>query len=232
MKTIQWNRYTPNNVWFPEFDAMNLADIILNRIDKRTNKQIFPKRIIEIGSGYSTKAILDAVDNLPKNKKLDLLVSIDPFLDRVSGANEPFSKNLKSFLITQMELFDAYDKKKNPAVFDAFEKLQAGDIVFIDGSHIYEKNSDVQIMLEKIMPKLPYGVIVHFHDIFVNFEYPENFKSLGWNEAEHLLNFIDSSLGEWEVLRFCHAEYIEKKNAEKIPNGSGSYYLLKTQPEF
>ena len=66
-----------------------------------------------------------------------------------------------------------------------FKSLQAGDILFIDSTHVMKTGSDVCFELFEILPCLAPGVLVHFHDIFWPFEYPRLWaveENRSWNE--------------------------------------------------
>jgi hypothetical protein len=66
-----------------------------------------------------------------------------------------------------------------------FERLEPGDVLFIDSSHVSKVGSDVNRLLFDVLPALPAGVHVHIHDIFFPFEYPVEFVygGMAWNEA-------------------------------------------------
>ena len=67
---------------------------------------------------------------------------------------------------------------------EVFSDLKSGDFLFIDSSHISKVGSDVNFLIFKILPRLPVGTFVHFHDIFWPFEYPAEWIRQGtaWNE--------------------------------------------------
>ena len=68
-----------------------------------------------------------------------------------------------------------------PALFD---RLGRGDVLFIDSSHILMPGSDVDLMLNRVLPRLPSGVIVHIHDIFLPFDYPSIWGWRAYNEQQ------------------------------------------------
>ena len=55
---------------------------------------------------------------------------------------------------------------------DIFDGMKAGDVLFIDSSHILMPGSDVDILLNRVLPRLPSGTLIHIHDIFLPFDYP------------------------------------------------------------
>ena len=53
-----------------------------------------------------------------------------------------------------------------------FDTLEAGDILFVDSSHVTKAGSDCQLLFSDILPRLNPGTLIHFHDVFDRFEYP------------------------------------------------------------
>jgi hypothetical protein len=95
-----------------------------------------------------------------------------------------------------------------------FLTLVENDILFIDSSHIYEDGSDVQYLIEAILPKLNKGVLIHFHDYFDIDGYPEDWKTYPhmavWNENDYIFKIKN----EYEILAINHL--ICKKNNEYL----------------
>ena len=77
-----------------------------------------------------------------------------------------------------------------------FSGLRRGDILFIDSSHVAKIGSDVNHLVFTVLPALQSGVLVHFHDIFFPFEYPQAWLAEGraWNEAYLLRAFLQYRL--------------------------------------
>jgi hypothetical protein len=77
----------------------------------------------------------------------------------------------------------------DPAVFAA---LEAGDVLFIDSTHVAKMDSDVLYLLFQVLPTLADGVLVHVHDVPWPFEYPRIWLEQGkaWNEAYLLRAFL------------------------------------------
>jgi hypothetical protein len=75
---------------------------------------------------------------------------------------------------------------------DTFSTLSAGDILFIDSSHVSKTDSDVNYAFFEILPRLSSDVNVHFHDVFHPFEYPKEwvYQGRAWNEAYILRAFL------------------------------------------
>ena len=169
-----------------------------------------PKRIIEIGSGYSTYLSAQA---LLKNKKGGTnaeLVAIEPYPNDTLKAGFP---GLSRLII---------DKVQNVSLSE-FNKLEKNDILLIDSSHVLKIGSDVQYEYLEILPRLKKGVIVHVHDIFSPAEYPREWV-LGdyrfWNEQYLLCAFLSFN-SAFEVL--WAGSYMHLKHSELLERAFNSY---------
>ena len=77
-----------------------------------------------------------------------------------------------------MELVRTTAQAAHPALFE----LGPGDFLMIDSSHILMPGTDVDLLLNRVLPALPAGALVHFHDIFLPDPYPEDWAWRGYNE--------------------------------------------------
>jgi hypothetical protein len=139
-----------------------------------------PKKIIEVGSGFSSALMMDTND-LFFNKKIELTF-IEPYPDRLYSLMSQEDKRVNKVHTDFVQSID-------PA---GFKKLNSGDILFIDSSHVAKTGSDVNYILFDILPQLNSGVLIHFHDIFYPFEYPKDWVLEGrnWNETYILKAFL------------------------------------------
>ena len=130
-----------------------------------------PSKYIEVGSGTSTKVAAQAIREY---SPLTQIYSIDP---------QPRSKisSVVDFLISKP--FEEIDFFKEV-------NIEAGDILFIDNSHRVLPNSDVTVLFLEILPKLPQGVIVHFHDIYLPYDYPQFMCDRFYSEQYLLAAFL------------------------------------------
>jgi len=71
-----------------------------------------------------------------------------------------------------------------------FDRLQPGDIVFLDGSHRVFMNSDVTVFMIDVLPRLKPGVLVHVHDIALPWDYPDMFVDWYWSETYILAAYL------------------------------------------
>jgi Methyltransferase domain len=75
---------------------------------------------------------------------------------------------------------------------DPFLELGDGDVLFIDSSHTVKTGGDVLFLFEEVLPRLAPGVLVHVHDIFLPFDYPQDwvFSGRAWNEQYLVRSFL------------------------------------------
>jgi len=170
--------------WFTGLDAAFLYTII---------RTMGPRRIVEAGSGHSTRFAARAVLD---GKIAASILAIDPAPRAAIGALAPL-----------VELRREMVQETDPAVFDA---LQAGDILFIDSSHILMPGSDVDMLFNRVLPRLKHGVLVHIHDIFLPDPYPPAWAWRGYNEQNAAAALILG--GAFEVL--ASSRYAETRMTE------------------
>lgn len=151
-------------------------------------REFKPKKIIEIGSGYSSKIIVQAID--ANGNKCHYTI-IDPYPGSYIVNNEVRSNRL---IKKRVEL-------TNPKIFDVLDK---NDVLFIDSSHTVKIGSDVNFLLLEILPRLKPGVIIHIHDISLPYEYSktyatnEHFRQF-WTEQYLLQSFLICNY-DYEIL--------------------------------
>ncbi len=171
-----------------------------------------PRRIIEVGGGYSTRIMAAALQlNREQDDAGGELISIDPFPSRVS-------KNHSVRVIA---------KPVQDVPVDFFESLQDGDILFLDSSHIVSVGSDVVREYLEIVPRLNPGVIVHIHDIFLPSDYPRDavLRNLCFWSEQYLLQAFLTFNPCFEVLWGSSAMQIFHPDAleQAFPQWKDSY---------
>ena len=184
--------YNFGNGFFDSGDAEFLYNLI--RLRK-------PARIVEIGSGHST---LIAIEALRNNKKDDAEyrcehICIEPY-------EAPWLE--RSGVAVRRERVETVDRS-------VFERLTAGDLLFIDSSHVIRPQGDVLCEFLEIIPALKKGVLVHVHDVFTPRDYPKSWvvdKVRLWNE-QYLLEALLTGNPSWSIvgaLNFLHHEHHEQ----------------------
>jgi len=182
-----------------------------------------PKRIIEIGSGFSSCAMLDTSEHY-FNGEIDFT-----FI-------EPYPELLYSLINNKDRKYKIIPHKVQEVDAKIFADLEQNDIVFVDSTHVSKLNSDVNRIFFEILPSLQQGVLIHFHDIFWPFEYPKDWINEGraWNEAYILRAFLQFN-ESFEILFF--ASYLHKHKyqwfQENMPlylqNPGGNIWLRKVK---
>lgn len=143
-----------NQDWFPRLDAAAAYCMVAHEK---------PRRIVEIGSGHSTRFLARAV----KDARLETTITcIDP-APRATIAE---------LGVTHIQAVLAN------APGEAFADLDAGDILFVDSSHIAMPGTDVDRLFGEILPRLKPGTLLHVHDIFLPNAYPAAWARRGYNE--------------------------------------------------
>jgi len=149
-----------------------------------------PRRIIEIGSGYSTRVMAQALRaNRERDRVPGELLTIDPHPERLpeNGLGE-----LVTVVPERVQNLD----------LALFESLGADDILFVDSSHVVSVGSDVVREYLQIFPRLTSRVLVHLHDIFLPADYPRSavLENLWFWSEQYLLQAFLAFNPEFEVL--------------------------------
>ena len=158
-----------------------------------------PSKIIEIGSGNSTKVIEAAL-------KLNIKEGSNPKFTCI----EPYKPWLKS-----TEHIKILRSKLEQTSLDWTKELSDGDFLFIDSSHMIRPQGDVLYEYLEIIPTLNPGVFVHVHDIFSPRDYPETWLKTDvkfWNE-QYLLETLLSNSNRYKViasLNYLAKDYFEE----------------------
>lgn len=195
--------YYVNNGFFEAVDGEVLYCMV---------RRFQPRRIVEVGSGFSTRLLARAV---LRNRELDPgyacdLVAIDP-APRVEWAD-----GLAGLVRRIPEALQRVPARE-------VEGLGENDILFIDSSHILKIGSDVQHLFCHVLPRLRRGVLIHFHDVFLPAEYPRHWvmeQHRFWNE-QYLLQAVLALSSRFRVV--WAGSYMHLKHPERLQAAFGSY---------
>jgi len=152
-----------NNDFLPGLDIVAMYGLV---------RTLQPKQYVEIGSGNSTKVVRKAIED----GGLDTMItSIDPYpraqIDALAD------RVVRQQIENLTDYSDIYD-------------LEAGDMLFIDNSHRCLPNSDVTVCFLELLPALKKGVIVHVHDIYIPYDYPQFMCDRAYSEQYVLAAFL------------------------------------------
>jgi len=138
------------------------------------------RQVLEIGSGNSTKFLRHLIGALGLETRI---VSIDPFPRAECDA-----------------LCDTVIREPLETVDLAlFDDLHPGDVVFFDGSHRCFMNSDVTAFFLDVLPRIPSGVAIGVHDIFLPDDYPEEWAERYYSEQYVLAAWLLGAEGRYRV---------------------------------
>jgi predicted O-methyltransferase YrrM len=203
--------------WFENW-AYSYADAIFLYSMLRHLK---PQRVIEVGSGFSSAAMLDTADRwLPETS----FTFIDPDTSTLDALLRPGDRERLKIIRAKLQ----------DVPLTTFETLDANDILFIDSTHVSKTGSDVNRIVFDILPRLAPGVHVHFHDVFYPFEYPKEwvYEGRAWNEDYILRAFLEFNdafdivlFGTW-LARF-HREMLAELMPLTLENPGGSLWLTR-----
>jgi predicted O-methyltransferase YrrM len=123
-----------------------------------------PRRVVEVGSGQSTRFAANALAMNSVEGHAGELLAIEPYE----------SPELERLGVTVI-------RRRVEDVGDAvFRRLRAGDVLFIDSSHVVRPGGDVAYLLLEVVPALAPGVVVHIHDVFTPDDYPAEWSRRRW----------------------------------------------------
>ena len=143
-----------NQLWFSGLDAAMAYTMV---------RELQPARIIEIGSGHSTRFMARAIADAQLATHLH---SIDPQPRRDI---DTLCSRITRDSVTRLPV-------------EVFDSLVSNDVLFIDGSHALLPGSDVDYLFTRVLPRLAAGVVVHLHDVFLPYGYPASWKRRAYTE--------------------------------------------------
>ncbi len=163
-----------HNGYYPTPDAELYAAMI---------STMKPARIIEVGSGYSTVIARTAVEHA--GLKCEIHV-IDPLPRREI---ENYADRIEYKPVEESSLVDL--------------EMAPDTLLFIDSSHACRSGGDLPFLYCRLLPALPPGVLVHVHDIFIPYDYPDNYFERFYTEG-YLLHALLANSSKFEVVLSTH----------------------------
>lgn len=190
----------PGLRYFFDNDLFSYGDALVLHAMLRTLR---PRRLVEVGSGYSSAVILDTAERFLGDSLSCTFV--DPYPARLRELLRGEDSARHSIVTEPVQSVDL-------AVFD---QLGDGDILFVDSTHVAKVGSDVNRLVFDVLPRLATGVVVHFHDIFYPFEYPKEwvYKGRAWNECYVLRSFLSFN-DAFEIMLFN--SYLAHFHADEV----------------
>lgn len=198
-----------NNGFLPGLDIMALYTVLA---------ELKPQRYVEIGSGNSTKVAHKAKTDMGLNTEI---ISIDPYpraeIDHLADQiiRTPFEQLDNAFL----------------------RDLNENDVLFVDNSHRVLPNSDATVFFLEVLPELKKGVVVHIHDIYIPYDYPQFMCDRFYSEQYALTAFLLANpqhyipmlpnyfISEDVELHGLIKDIWEHPNLEGVERHGGSFWL-------
>ena len=149
--------------WFPRADGAAAYAVVASWR---------PKRIVEVGSGHSTRFMAAAVKAVGEGE----ITCIDP---TPRAAFHDLNVDWREEVLSEAHV-------------PLFEALKPGDVAFFDSSHILVPGCDVDIILNRILPVIRKGVLVHIHDILLPDPYPDHWEWRGYAEQNAVGPWLSS----------------------------------------
>ncbi len=169
--SVPERRYFLDNPSYGHYDAIMLYGML---------REARPRRVIEVGSGFSSAAMLDLNETVLGGEVQ--FTFIDPDMTRL----RPLLREGDQGRVTLIE------KRVQDVPLATFAALGENDVLFIDSSHVSKIGSDVNRLYFDVIPALAPGVLIHIHDVAGNLEYPRDWLEEGraWNEQYLLRAFL------------------------------------------
>ena len=177
-------------------------------------RKLRPARVVEVGSGFSSLLIADVVCRYLESACEFVCIEPYPrdFLTKgVAGISRLIQQRVEDVDVAE------------------FTRLERGDVLFIDSSHVAKTGSDVLFLFFQILPKLKAGVLIHVHDIFLPDDYPKQWvieQNRSWNE-QYLLQALLMHSTRFRVLfgsayvATCHGQAVVAALARSDGHGMG-----------
>jgi predicted O-methyltransferase YrrM len=136
-----------------------------------------PPRITQIGCGISTAICLNAAQDCSYGPQITCI--------------EPYPN---SFLIDQ-ERMGRITLIRSPVEemeLDFLKQLTSGDFFFVDSTHTLGPAGEVSRIILEMLPRLSAGVMIHFHDIFLPYDFDPRImdRIFFWHETALLHAFL------------------------------------------
>lgn len=190
------NRADQSITWshtYPSLDTAALYAMI---------RYLKPRRYIEIGCGWSSHVSSAAILRNHSEGIACEALYIEPY---------------PPAHLAEVKLPGVFLQEKVERVpLDSFQRLEAGDVLFIDTSHVIKVQNDVEHEFLRILPSLRAGVNVHIHDIFTPYDYPEEWligsgSNRGGGNEQYALECLLSGGNDWEVVLPVHMLWREHR---------------------
>ncbi|MDX8150037.1 class I SAM-dependent methyltransferase [Patulibacter brassicae] len=169
-------------------------------------RHVRPRRVVELGSGVSTLVTARALERNAADGAPGELVAYDPYPRAPTAAA-------------------VHDIRRVPAEEvprAAVEELDAGDVLFVDTTHVVRTGGDVVRIYLDLVPRLAPGVLLHVHDVLLPYDYHREWLANGWfwNE-QYLVQALLQGNPEWEVVLAHHQ--LHREHGDRVAAAVPAY---------
>jgi hypothetical protein len=161
-----------NNGYLPGLDIIMLYTMIAH---------YKPQTYFEVGSGNSTKVAFKAIQ---ENNLTTKIISVDP---KPRAEIDQLTDNIIRRPFEDIN-------------FEAIFSLKENDILFIDNAHRILPNSDSMVFYLEVLPQLARGVILHIHDIYLPYDYPQFMCNRFYSEQYGLAMYLMANNKKYKPL--------------------------------
>jgi len=178
--------------WFPGLDGAAAYALV---------RETRPGRIVEIGSGHSTRFLARAVVDGGLATEM-LCIDPAPRAD-IAALEGELALRLRRGTLQQVGV-------------EALPALGPGDMLVIDSSHLALPGTDVDLLFGRVLPRLPAGVLVHVHDVFLPDSYPPDWA---WRHYAEQMVVAGWLAGGGLRLRFA-SRWVRTRMPEAVAAGA------------
>ncbi|MFJ2739477.1 class I SAM-dependent methyltransferase [Streptomyces sp. NPDC087440] len=166
-------------------------------------RSVKPRRYLEVGSGVSTRIALRALELNAEEGEGGDVVCVEPY-PRPWLADDP-RVTLHRSPVQSVDL-------------DVFTSLGAGDVLFIDSSHVVGPGADTNFLVLEVLPRLAAGVIVHIHDIYLPYDYQRDLldSPFHWAETSLVRAFLTGNDRVGILACLSHLHYDRTDDLRKV----------------
>ena len=180
-------------------------------------RQFRPRRVIEVGSGHSTRCIAKALDrNRADGAAAADFVAIDPsgagVTDRIPAVTRALHQRVETVPIDQLTALDS------------------GDVLFIDSPHVVTVGGAVTFLFLEVIPRLRPGVLVHVHDVFLPAHYPREWvvRDRRFYAEQYMLQAFLAFNREFEIMWM--GSYMHARHSARLAAVIPSYDAARDRP--
>jgi hypothetical protein len=183
------------NPYFATPDAEFYAGLIA---DQR------PSAIVEVGGGFSTLVARRTIEQLGLGTRLTV-VDPEPRTDVAAQADELIRERVEDVAAERLT-------------------LAPRGLLFIDSSHVVRPLGDVPRLFGEVLPAAPPGLLVHVHDVFLPWDYPDAMRLRLYGE-QYVLQALLTHSPRYRVVAPVH--WLCRRHADALRAALGDWLAVE-----